>query len=346
MLFLWWMYGTSQLALSFNQPKFCPNASWNPNAVTFANTSIVGYLPYAIFVNTNNTVFVASYYNHQILIWRNESVNPTKTIFASFSSPYSMFVSSNDEIFIDNGYYYTRVDRWTLNGTQLPSPMFTCTQCYGVFVDVYNNLYCSETDRHQVVRTSLSNPDNTTIIVAGIGCQGSTSITLDHPRGIFVADNLDLYVVDRDNNRIQLFRRGERDATTLAGNTASGTISLSHPTGVVLDGNGYLFIVDCDNHRIVGSGPYGFRCLVGCSGSRSSASDQLWYPQTLGFDTDGNMFVTDWLNSRIQKFLLANNSCSKWNVRCEVLNLTAQHSSGLDENCFGQLRVVVVGRVW
>ena len=71
----------------------------------------------------------------------------------------------------------------------------------------------------------------------------------------------------------------------------TGTIVLSRPTGVVLDADGYLFIVDSGHHRIIGSGPGGFRCVVGCSGLAGSASDHLSSPATLSFDTDGNMFV-------------------------------------------------------
>ena len=70
--------------------------------------------------------------------------------------------------------------------------------------------------------------------------------------------------------------------------------------------------MDTGNNRIVGSGPNGFRCLVGCSGSGGSASNQLNSPETLSFDSYGNMFVTDWWNNRIQKFVLSTNSCGKY----------------------------------
>ena len=107
-----------------------------------------------------------------------------------------------------------------------------------------------------------------------------------------------------DNNRIQLFQSGQLNATTVAGNTSSTiTISLNCPTGIVLDADKHLFIVDNSNHRIVGSGPNGFRCLVGCNGTGGSASDQLSYPMSLSFDSYGNIFVTDTGNNRIQKFV-------------------------------------------
>ncbi|CAF4342654.1 unnamed protein product, partial [Adineta steineri] len=45
------------------------------------------------------------------------------------------------------------------------------------------------------------------------------------------------------------------------------------------------FIADYFNNRIVGSGPNGFRCLVGCSTVAGSASNQLYYPSSLSFDS-------------------------------------------------------------
>ena len=158
------------LVRSFNQPKLCSNASWNPNATTFANSSIVGTWSWAIFVDQNNTVVVARHDTGQILIWPNATVNSTTTILANLSSPWSLFVSSDDEIFVDNGPPNSRVDRWTRNGTRLSSPMSTCAPCSGLFVDSENNLYCSQFNAHQVVRTSLNNLDPTLTIVAGTGC--------------------------------------------------------------------------------------------------------------------------------------------------------------------------------
>jgi hypothetical protein len=83
-------------------------------------------------------------------------------------------------------------------------------------------------------------------------------------------------------------------------------------TGVVLDANKYLFIVDNLNNCIVGSGPNGFQCLLGCSGLQGFASDQLNCPQTLSFDSYGNMLIVDERNTRIQNFFLSFNFCSKY----------------------------------
>ena len=300
------------LAVSYNRPKLCPNASWNPNAITFANATIGGSNPFALFITNKNTIVTARSDNGQILIWHNnDTSNPTTTILANLTDPRSIFVTSDDQIFVDYGDNSGPVERWTLNGTRISSSTFLCGQCQGVFVDVNDNLYCSVPERHQVMRQSLSDPSTGITIAAGTGCAGATDRMLQYPLGIFVTIDFDLYVADHKNDRVQLFRWGERNGITVAGNGSSGAIDLRRPRGVVVDGDGYVFIVDTDNHRLVGSGTDGFRCLVGCSKSPGPGSDQLYWPWTMSFDLDGNIFVSDDRNHRIQKFLLSSNSCGR-----------------------------------
>jgi hypothetical protein len=123
--------------------------------------------------------------------------------------------------------------------------------------------------------------------------------------------NLDLYVADCGNDRVQLIKREQSYGITVAGSTSLyPTITLSCPSGVSLDASKYLFIVDQGNHRIVGSGTNGFRCQVGCYG-RGSQSNQLNNPSSFSFDRSGNMFVADENNNRIQKIIYVEKSCSK-----------------------------------
>jgi hypothetical protein len=260
-------------------------------------------------------IYVADCDDSQIQVWLNDSINPTQTISAGLSSPYSVFVTSNGDIYVDNGYSNGRVDKWTLNANASVPAMYVNSSCNGLFVDITNTLYCSMENNHQVVKRWLDDQSNITTVVAGTGSSGSSPNMLFDPNGIFVDINLDLYVADSGNNRIQLFRLGQLNGTTIAGNgSPNTTITLNAPSGVVLDADNYLFITDSGNNRIVGSGPNGYRCVVGCPGSPGSygpGSNQLNSPFTLSFDSYGNMFVTDENNNRIQEFILWTNSCGK-----------------------------------
>ena len=143
---------------------------------------------------------------------------------------------------------------------------------------------------------------------------------LNNPCGIFVDINLDLYVADYENHRIQLFRLNQRNGITVAGNgSANVTIQLKWPTGIVLDGDQYLFIVDNGNHRIIGSDENGFRCIFGCSGEKGSTNDKLSYPKTISFDSYGNIYVTDKVNDRVQKISLSKKSDRKCAKNCSKI---------------------------
>jgi hypothetical protein len=298
------------LAVSYNQPKFCPTIAWNENATTFADQSTVGTQPETVFVNTDNTVYVAALTLNRVQVWLEESISPITPIVNRLSMPWSLFVTITGDIYVDN-HNIGRVEKSRLGATRSITVMNVNGACYGLFVDINDNLYCSMPYQHQVIKKSLKSTTNLPTIAAGTGSSGSSSNMLNQPCGIFVDINFDLYVADYLNHRIQLFKSGQLNAKTLAGKGAPGTITLDHPSGILLDADNYLFIVDCWNHRIVGSGPNGFQCLVGCSGSRGSASNQLNGPVTLSFDSYANMFVTDRGNRRIQKFVLSMNCCSK-----------------------------------
>ena len=223
---------------------------------------------------------------------------------------YTVFFSKSGDIYINN-QAQTGINVWRQDANYLISTWNISYPCVSVFLDTNANLYCSWQSYHQVIKRSINTSNNQLTIVAGTGCAGYQPRALYSPRGIFVATSFDVYVADCNNNRIQRFRPGQPSGTTVAGSGAPSTIQLRYPTAVMLDANGYLFIADTNNHRIVGSGPYGFRCVVGCTNGNGSGSDQLSFPQNMAFDSYGNIFVADTSNHRVQKFLVSFNSCGK-----------------------------------
>jgi hypothetical protein len=237
-------------------------------------------------------------------VWHEGSINPTRIIPGNFFYLASLFVTSNGDIYIDDGHLKNQVQKWISSANEFDIVMNVKGSCFGLFVDINDNLYCSMANHHQVVKRWLKDSAMTSSVVAGTGTSGSSSNELNRPLGIFVDVNLDLYVADCENHRVQLFQSGQSYGITVVGTKSPiPTISLACPSGIVLDTQKHLFIVELRNHRVVGSGPFGFRCLVGCSGE-GFQSHQLFNPYTLSFDLFGNMFVTDQGNSRIQKFEL------------------------------------------
>ena len=292
----------------YNQPKFCSYPSWNPIATTFANQSTSGREIDGIFIDSINTIYIAAKSLNQIQIIRQSSI--TKNI--SIASPISIFATRPDHIYISTVEHQIVV--WHENGVDNLTLTQPPSACWDLFVDRNGSIYCSLHNPHQVVKymADQTSPTHFTVI-AGNNTNGTGPDMLHTPRGIFVNSRFQLFVADCGNNRIQRFDDQNRTGQTVAGAGAENTIALLCPMDVMLDADGYLFIVDHGHHRIVGSGPQGFRCLVGCTGAAGAAAYQLNLPRSFSFDQQGNLYVTEANNSRVQQFSLATNSCSKWN---------------------------------
>ena len=103
---------------------------------------------------------------------------------------------------------------------------------YGLFVDTTDTLYCSMWSLHQVVKRWLNDNSNTTTIIAWY------MALLDPPQisliilmeSLLISIWIYMWQIV-GNHRIQLFRLGELNGITVAGNTSlNTTITLNcHP---------------------------------------------------------------------------------------------------------------------
>lgn len=285
-------------------------AAWSFRGVTFANETWIGHYPVGISITQQNTIYVTNRNNGSVVVWRNYSTTPTLFRSSSSVNSWSLFATNGDVFYIDSGYSFGRVEKWTLN-EMTKVVMNVNTSCTGLFVDRYNNLYCSSANTHRVFKLSLKSKKTIPTIVAGTGCPGPVSNMLDHPHGIFVDENADLYVADTDNNRVQRFPLNQLNAITVAGSGNTESLLLNRPTDVVLDADSNLFIVDSHNRRIIRSSKNKSQCIIGCSNKAEDSIGYLNNPQTMAFDTMGNIFVTDSNHHRVQKYNLIRNTCGK-----------------------------------
>ncbi|CAF0986837.1 unnamed protein product [Adineta steineri] len=154
-------------------------------------------------------------------------------------------------------------------------------------MDKYGFLYVSDHEKDEVRRWKMGEYNNEGILVAGGNGEGNQLNQLDDPRFVFVDEDQSVYVSDNSNHRVMKWRKDAKEGRVVAGGNGLGDDlnQLYYPHGVIVDDLGK------EEGEIA----------VGGNG-RGSQSNQFHYPSGLSFDDEGNLYVADHYNHRIQKF--------------------------------------------
>jgi sugar lactone lactonase YvrE len=161
------------------------------------------------------------------------------------------------------------------------------------------------------------NSDSSTMssIIAGSGTYGAALNQLNTPWGIYVdeSDSDTLYVVDNGNNRVMKWLANATSGTVVAGGNGEGALytQLNYPWSVIVDSSGTVYVSEFNNYRIVKwlKNANTGTLVAGISGSTGLLPTQLQGPSGIRFDTNGNLYVCDQYNNRVQRFTIDNTSC-------------------------------------
>jgi len=184
-------------------------------------------------------------------------------------------------------------------------------------------------------------PTNLMTTVAGNGTAGYAGdggaawrAMLNSPNGVALDTDHNVFIADTSNHRI---RKMDTNGiiTTVAGNGTNGfsgdgslaiNASLNSPGHIVFDSAGNLFIADTANHRIRKVDVNGLITTVAGAGTNGYSGDggpatnaSLNSPGGIAFDSAGNLFIADMMNSRVRKVdtnnvitTVAGNGSSAW----------------------------------
>ncbi|CAF3973877.1 unnamed protein product [Rotaria sp. Silwood1] len=175
--------------------------------------------------SSSNTLYVADYGNHRIMAYSSgassgslvaggQGIGLNKTQLYNPSTIY--FDPPSNSLIIANRYAHNIVRRtlsdtqWTLiagstNGTNGVSSTLLNSP-FGMTLDPMGNVYVADTSNHRI--QLFMTGELTGITIAGTtGVRGNDSNLFWAPYAVALDSQLNLYVADRNNNRIQKFQR-------------------------------------------------------------------------------------------------------------------------------------------
>ena len=246
-------------------------------------------LPYDVAVDSSGNLYITDRNNHRI-----RKVDSTGTI--------TTIAGTGKDGFSGDGGPATQA--------QLNFPT-------GVAVDGEGNLYIADAPNDRIRKVDSI---GTITTIAGTGEQGfsgdggpATQAQLDHPRAVAVDGEGNLYIADRNNNRIRKVD-STGTITTIAGGGGFGEdggpatqVRLNLPYGVAVDGTGNLYIADTNSDRIRKVDSTGTITTIAGTGERGFSGDggpatqaSLNSPFGVAVDEAGNLYIADQYNNRIR----------------------------------------------
>ena len=185
-------------------------------------------------------------------------------------------------------------------------------------VDSDENVYVSDDWLHRI---SIFDKDGN--FLGKWGTPGTGPGELNGPSGLAFDGKDNLYLVDSRNHRVQKF---SKDGIFHGGwgSYGSGEGEFNTPWGITVDGNGNVYVADWKNHRVqkftadgtflaqFGGPAEGARELTYPTSSfptnitfahtwrLGTGAGELNHPSDVAVDKDGDVYVVDWANDRVQ----------------------------------------------
>jgi sugar lactone lactonase YvrE len=197
-------------------------------------------------------------------------------------------------------YVATLGGQWGATNSQMDNPR-------DVAVDAAGNLYVSDTGNDRVQQFNQARQYVRTYGVTGVPYT-TDLYHVNEPRGVAVANDGSVYVVEEYGNRLIKFNASGAPQWSIGQPGVNGGWDgennlFNQPEDVAIAPSGNIFVVDTWNHRIQVFAPSGaYVRTLGVTGESGQDNAHFNGPRGVGFGPDGSLYVADGENARVQIF--------------------------------------------
>jgi len=270
---------------------------------------------HGIAVGLNGVVYVADYGNNRVQEFSATGEYLGKwgsagTGNGNFSDPYGVAVAPNGNVYVAD-YGNNRVQEFSSSGTfvtkwgSLGTETGQLTNPSGVAVSAAGDVFVGEYGGARVDEFTAAGS-----FISKWGSYGAGSGQVKQPGGVAIAATGILYVADIANNRIEEFA-GASSTPVQFGGMAGQFFA---PASVAETPGGYTYYVvntgDSTIEKYSDSGEY-----LASFGTPGSENGQLDDPTGVAVAPNGNIYVADTRNSRIEEFTSAGAYVTQWSPK-------------------------------
>ena len=197
--------------------------------------------------------------------------------------------------------------KWTQNGETIVGgnegdKLNELNYPYGIYVDYEEKcIYIADKFNHRIVKWKLDGGSDHGQIVAGGNDEGNRIDQLSYPRDVILDENnKSLIISDQGNSRVVRWslENPNGDKEILIENIECW--------GLMMNENGDLFVSDVDNHAVKRwrKGEIGGKGTIVAGGNgKGNKLNQLNNPTHFFIDREETLYVSDYYNHRVMKWL-------------------------------------------
>jgi tripartite motif-containing protein 71 len=164
-----------------------------------------------------------------------------------------------------------------------------------VAIDPAGNILVADTGNHRVVKLNTKGA-----YLTEVGGFGWDDTQFNEPTGISTGAGLEVYVADRENQRVALYSQHLKLVSLVGGRDVAGALGMGKLGGVAITPEGEVYVTDQDLDQVIQIST--FSRTDRSFGGYGYGSGELRSPTAIDVDEEGRVYVCDTENDRIVVF--------------------------------------------